>query len=160
MAKRVISTIFPSESIYPAYCDRDRCRQRSDGYGDSEKQRRKDAGRALYVKSPPVKWFSSGSSQDAGDQESGQDKKEVNADPSIAKPTAMHGEDHEDRNSPDPVQAINVMRLLTRRINHICHSFLQGKALHSPVNLALPALKCAGPELTLFHGAPKRFTPA
>ena len=79
-------------------------RPEKDGYRDSEKQRRKDAGRALYVKAPPVKWLYSGSSQDACDQEAGQNKKEVNADPPIVKPAAMHGEDHEDRDSPDPVQ--------------------------------------------------------
>jgi hypothetical protein len=108
-------------------------RPEKDGYSDSEKQRRKDAGRALYIKTPPVKGLASGSSQDASDQESGQDEKQVNPDPPIVKPAAMHGQDQEDRDAPNPVETVNMMGLLTRRTNHGCHCFLQKEALHSPV---------------------------
>src|ERR1700679_1314601 len=76
----------PQRKHISGNCDRRLMRPEKGGCGDSEQQRRKDPGSALYIKAPPVKGLTSGSSQDASDEESGQDKKEVNADPPIVKP--------------------------------------------------------------------------
>jgi hypothetical protein len=92
-------------------------------YSNPQEQWRNDARRTLYVETPPIKRLTSGFSQDAGDQESGQDKKEVNVHPPRIKAAGMHEENHEDRNPPNPMKTVDVVRRVTKRTNRGCHCF-------------------------------------